>query len=180
MFDASHLTYADNVVLTGSAAAFCHSHGLWLEGELGAIGGKDGAHTPGVRTDPGEAAGFAAATGLDALAVAVGSSHAMTSREAVLDLGLVETLRAAVEVPLVLHGASGVSFDNLAAATTRGLAKVNIGTALNVAYTRAVRDALHDDTAVVDPRRYLAGARVAVSRAVADALEVLHRVVVAR
>jgi hypothetical protein len=77
MFDASGLDYADNVRETREVTAFCHDHGVWVEAELGEIGGKDGVHAPGARTDPGEAAEFAAATGVDALAVAVGSSHAI-------------------------------------------------------------------------------------------------------
>jgi fructose-bisphosphate aldolase class II len=89
MFDASTLDYADNVVATKAAAQFAHGQGLWLESELGEVGGKDGAHAPGARTDPREAAEYVAATGVDALAVAVGSSHAMTSRDAALDHELI-------------------------------------------------------------------------------------------
>ena len=72
--------YELNVSRTRDAAARAHERGLWVEAELGAIGGKDGAHAPGVRTDPAEAVSFVAATGVDGLAVAVGSSHAMTTR----------------------------------------------------------------------------------------------------
>lgn len=82
MFDASALEYSANVAATKSAAQWAHRESLFLEAELGEVGGKDGAHAPGVRTDPGEAAEFVAATGVDALAVAVGSSHAMAQRSA--------------------------------------------------------------------------------------------------
>ena len=74
MFDASSLDYAANVSATAAAVGWAHGRGLWLEAELGEVGGKDGAHAPGVRTDPAEAAEFVAATGVDALAVAVGRS----------------------------------------------------------------------------------------------------------
>lgn len=92
MFDASKLPHAENVKATAEAAAWAHRHGLHLEAELGMVGGKNGeapldAHAPGARTDPDEAAEYVAQTGVDALAVAVGSSHAMTSRTAVLDAG---------------------------------------------------------------------------------------------
>src|SRR5689334_17155263 len=80
MFDASKLEYAQNVRATARTVEWAHARGVWVEAELGEVGGKDGAHAPGVRTDPIEAAEFAAATGVDALAVAVGSSHAMTER----------------------------------------------------------------------------------------------------
>jgi fructose-bisphosphate aldolase class II len=173
MYDASRLVYAENVAATADAVARCHAEGLWVESELGAIGGKDGAHAPGVRTDPGEAAAYVAATGVDALAVAVGSSHAMQVRTARLDHELIARLRDAVPVPLVLHGSSGVPDDELAAAVRAGMLKINIGTALNTAFTGAVRAALADRPELVDPRRYLAPARDAMAETVAAALAVL-------
>jgi fructose-bisphosphate aldolase class II len=173
MFDASTVEYLDNVVATASAAAFCHRHGLWLEGELGAVGGKKGAHTPGVRTDPRQARDYVAATGVDALAVAVGSAHAMTTRSARLDHDLISALRAALPCPLVLHGSSGVPDEDLVAAVGAGMVKINIGTALNVACTNAVRGYLDGDPAEVDPRRYLTRARHAMADVVADRLRLL-------
>src|SRR3954451_16024794 len=128
MFDASRLPYEANVAATRAAAEWAHDRGLHLEAELGEVGGKDGAHAPGVRTDPDEAAAYVAATGVDALAVAVGSSHAMTTQTARLDVELIARLRAAVPVPLVLHGSSGVPDTELRAAVAAGIAKVNVGT----------------------------------------------------
>nr|BFE70891.1 hypothetical protein GCM10020092_041920 [Actinoplanes digitatis] len=164
MYDASASSYADNVAATAAAVRRGRRRGLWVESELGAIGGKDGAHAPGARTDPGEAAAYVAATGVDALAVAVGSSHAMRTRTARLDHELIGRLRAAVPVPLVLHGSSGVPDDELVAAVRHGMVKINIGTALNSAFTGAVRASLDGDAALVDPRRYLAPARAAMAR----------------
>lgn len=155
MYDAATLPYADNVTATARVAEMVHARGLWLEAELGEIGGKDGAHAPHVRTDPAEAAAYVSATGVDALAVAVGTSHAMTSTDAEVDLELVSRLRDAVPVPLVLHGSSGVSDAGLAAAVRAGLVKINVGTQLNLAYSAAVR-AGADAT---DPRHYLRAAR---------------------
>jgi fructose-bisphosphate aldolase, class II len=174
MFDASKLPYEANVAATWAAADWAHERGLYLEAELGQVGGKDGAHAPGVRTDPDEAAAFVAATGVDALAVAVGSSHAMTTRDARLDHELITRLRDAVPVPLVLHGSSGVPDDALSRAVAAGIVKVNIGTILNVAFTAAVRESLQDP-ALVDPRKYLAPARVAMSSVVERLLGVLTR-----
>ncbi|WP_328913602.1 MULTISPECIES: class II fructose-bisphosphate aldolase [unclassified Streptomyces] len=173
MFDASRLPYEENVRSTARIAAWAHAAGVWVEAELGEVGGKDGAHAPGVRTDPAEAAAFTAATGVDTLAVAVGSSHAMTERTARLDLGLISRLRAAVNVPLVLHGSSGVPDEELRQAVTAGMVKINIGTALNIAFTGAVRDRLAADPAVVDPRRYLRPAREAMSATAAHLLRVV-------
>jgi fructose-bisphosphate aldolase class II len=156
--------------------AQAHDAGRWLEAELGYIGGKpdapQSAHAAGVRTDPDEAAAYVRDTGVDALAVAVGSSHAMTSRTARLDVELIAALRDALPVPLVLHGSSGVPDDELRAAVAAGIAKVNVGTALNIAMTGAVRASLADPD-VVDPRKYLAPARDAMAAAVRHVLDVL-------
>jgi len=162
MFDAASLPYAENVARTAAVTARCHAAGVWVEAELGEVGGKDGAHAPGVRTDPAEATAFVAATGVDALAVAVGSSHAMSSRDAVLDEELVGALRDAVAVPLVLHGSSGVPDDGLRRAVQRGVAKVNVGTRLNQLLTAEVRAVLAEQERLSDPRKYLAPGRAAV------------------
>ena len=166
MYDGSRFDYDANVEATARHARNAHEAGLWLEAELGAIGGKDGAHAPGVRTVPAEAAAFVAATGVDALAVAVGSSHAMATRSAELDIGLIETLAAAVPVPLVLHGSSGVPAAVIADAIRAGIRKVNIGTAVLAAWTSALRQSLAADPDVVDPRRYTRESREAVARLV--------------
>jgi fructose-bisphosphate aldolase class II len=173
MFDASRLSYAGNVAATRDVAAWCHDRGIWLEAELGEIGGKQGAHDPRVRTRPDEAAAYVAETGADALAVAVGSSHAMLTRDAALDLELIGRIRAAVPVPLVLHGSSGVSDDGLVAAVKAGLTKINIATQLNKVFTAAVRDRLAGDAELVDPRRYLGAGRDAVAGEVARLLGLL-------
>jgi len=173
MFDASQLPYQDNVAATARITAWAHDHGVWVEAELGEVGGKDGAHAPGVRTDPAEAVAFTAATGVDALAVAVGSSHAMTERTAALDLDLIARLRTAVAVPLVLHGSSGVPDDDLRRAVATGMVKINIGTALNIAFTTAVREHLAANPSVVDPRRYLRPARDAMTATAAHLLQVV-------
>ncbi|MFP8887236.1 class II fructose-bisphosphate aldolase [Streptomyces mangrovi] len=195
MFDASKLSYAGNVAATAEAVRFGHAHGMWVEAELGRVGGKPGdrepedgepgggepeegrgtldAHAPGVRTDPAEAAAYTAATGVDALAVAVGSSHAMTERTAVLDHALIGELRETVPVPLVLHGSSGVPDEELRRAVAAGMTKINVGTALNTAFTGAVRAFLAQDARAVDPRRYLSPAREAMARTVAAFLKVV-------
>ena len=164
--------YAENVRATAEVAAWCHDRGIWVEAELGEIGGKNGVHSPLARTDPDEAAGFVAATGVDALAVAVGSSHAMLTRDAVLDLGLIARIRRAVGVPLVLHGSSGVPDRDLAAAIRAGMTKINIATQLNKVFTAAVRDYLSAEPAVVDPRRYGSAGRDAIAPEVARLLGV--------
>ena len=175
MVDAAHLPFADNQAHTALLAHEAHDAGLWVEAELGEIGGKDGAHAPGVRTDPDDAAAFVRATRVDGLAVAVGSSHAMTSRDAVIDLALVERLATAVPVPLVLHGSSGVSDALIGDAIRAGIRKVNVGTALNLAFTTEVRRFLDDDHVASDPRKYLEGARGAIAERVAHLCSIAVR-----
>ncbi|MBO7940247.1 ketose-bisphosphate aldolase [Streptomyces sp. S9] len=165
MYDASRLPYDRNLAATRAAVDRAHAQGLWIEAELGEIGGK-GAHAPGARTDPAEACAFVADSGVDALAVAVGSVHAMTTRTAALDHALLGRLAAALDLPLVLHGSSGVPDDELTAAVTGGITKVNIGTALNQAMTGAIRDHLAAHPEAVDSRTYLSAAREAMARTV--------------
>ncbi|MCX5200426.1 class II fructose-bisphosphate aldolase [Streptomyces sp. NBC_00237] len=175
MFDASKLSYDDNVKATAEAVRWGHRRGIWIEAELGKVGGKEGeaaldAHTPGVRTDPQEAATYVADTGVDALAVAVGSSHAMTERTATLDHTLIAALKEAVPVPLVLHGSSGVPDDEIRRAVAAGMVKINVGTALNTAFTGAARAYLEANPSTVDPRKYLTPGRDAMAATVAHFL----------
>ncbi|GAA3479446.1 class II fructose-bisphosphate aldolase [Streptomyces yanii] len=174
MFDASALDYDNNVRATAEVVDHCHAAGVWVEAELGEVGGKDGVHAPGARTDPAEAAAFVAATGVDALAVAVGTSHAMLTRDAELDFELIAALRAAVPVPLVLHGSSGVADAHLTRAVEHGMTKVNIATHLNQVFTTAVRQALADQPRLVDTRRYLGPGRSAMTAEVTRLLGVLR------
>ncbi|MFE7213921.1 ketose-bisphosphate aldolase [Streptomyces sp. NPDC001698] len=167
MYDASRLPYAQNLAATSAAASWAHAQGLWIEAELGEVGGKNGAqpldaHAPGARTDPAEAHAFVTDSGVDALAVAVGSTHAMTERTAALDHDLIKRLAGALDVPLVLHGSSGVPDGELGAAVTGGIAKVNVGTALNIAMTAAIRDFLAAHPEAVDSRKYLSVGREAM------------------
>jgi len=175
MYDGAHLDYPDNVEATRRVAAYAHARGVYVEAELGEVGGKDGAHAPGVLTDPAEAAAFVAATGVDALAVAVGSSHAMTERSAALDLARIARLHDALEVPLVLHGSSGVPDDTLQDAIAAGMRKINVSTHLNGFFTRAVREFLDANPSVVDSRKYLAAGRDALVPEVARLLTLFSR-----
>ena len=156
MVDASKLEYSANVAFTASVADHAHALGWWVEAELGEIGGKDGAHAPGVRTDAVEARKFVAATNVDGLAVAVGSSHAMTERTAALDIDLIRAIAELLPVPLVLHGSSGVADDELRRAVEAGIRKVNIGTVLNLTATAALRAELARMPDAVDPRKFTA------------------------
>ncbi|WP_043677355.1 class II fructose-bisphosphate aldolase [Streptomyces xylophagus] len=178
MYDAARLPYAENLAATRAAVDWAHSQGLWIEAELGEVGGKNGeppldAHAPGARTDPVQARAFVADSGVDALAVAIGSSHAMTTRTATLDHDLLKRLTAGLDVPLVLHGSSGVPDDELTAAVAGGITKVNVGTALNLAMTGAIRAFLAAHPEAVDSRKYLSLGREAMAGTVARIIGVL-------
>lgn len=172
MFDGSTLPDDENRAVTRRVVELCRAAGVSVEAELGEVGGKDGVHAPGARTDPADAARFVADTGVDALAVAVGSSHAMTDRTAELDTDLVAALRASVPVPLVLHGSSGVPDAGLVAAVRAGMTKVNIATHLNQVFTRAMTERL-ETSPTVDTRKYLGAARSAVTDEAARLMQLL-------
>lgn len=171
MYDGSRLPTEENLATTAEVVAYCHLRGVAVEAELGEVGGKNGVHDPSARTDPHAAADFVARTGVDLLAVAVGSSHAMTTRGAVLDNDLIAAIRAQVPVPLVLHGSSGVSDDGLRAAIRAGMTKINVSTHLNKIFTTTVREFLATEPDVVDTRKWFR----AGSAAVTDEVERLLR-----
>ena len=159
MFDGSKLDYSSNVQASIRMAQLCRQYGATIEVELGEVGGKDGVHAPGVRTNPVEAQAFVEATGVDLLAVAVGSSHAMTTRDATLDFELISQIAKTVSVPLVLHGSSGVSDEDLQRAVRAGMRKINIATHLNHLFTDEIREILNSDSKIVDPRKYVKSAK---------------------
>ena len=155
MYDGSKLPDAQNRETTAEITAFAHEHGVSVEAELGEVGGKNGVHDPSARTNPEDAAQFVADTGVDLLAVAVGSSHAMATREAVLDNQLIAAIHELVPVPLVLHGSSGVPDEGMVAAIQAGMTKINVSTHLNVVFTQGVRQILDENPKIVDPRKYV-------------------------
>lgn len=155
MYDGSKLPDAQNRETTAGITAFAHEHGVSVEAELGEVGGKNGVHDPSARTNPEDAAKFVADTGVDLLAVAVGSSHAMATREAVLDNQLIAAIHELVPVPLVLHGSSGVPDEGMVAAIQAGMTKINVSTHLNVVFTQGVRQILDENPKIVDPRKYV-------------------------
>jgi fructose-bisphosphate aldolase class II/tagatose 1,6-diphosphate aldolase GatY/KbaY len=162
MYDGSKLADAENRATTHAMVELCHDAGVDIEAELGEVGGKNGVHDPSARTSPADAAAFVRDTGVDLLAVAVGSSHAMTTRDAHLDEDLIRAISAEVSIPLVLHGSSGVSDEGMRAAIAAGMTKINVSTHLNRVFTNSVRTTLGADPALVDSRKWLGPARSAV------------------
>ncbi len=142
MFDGSSLPYAENVLKTRRVVEFAHSRGVSVEGEIGTIGGtEDGVSVEvGALTKPEEARAFHEATGVDALAVSIGTHHGSYKGTTQVDLDLVARIHAVTEVPLVVHGGTGVdeaAYENL---RENGVRKFNIGTELIVGWTRAAKE----------------------------------------
>jgi ketose-bisphosphate aldolase len=145
MIDGSHLSFEDNVALTRSVVEEAHASGVWVEAELGALPGDEDSSTDTVateHTDPEQAAEFAARTGVDALAVAVGNVHGLTAEPVRLDLARLRAIAAATAAPLVLHGASGLPDEDVAAAVASGVVKVNINAELRSAHFGALAEGL--------------------------------------
>ena len=147
MFDASAKPYADNVAETAEVTKIAHAFGATIEGEIGHVGvAADGDDKNGQYTTVEEAVDFQTKTGVDALAVAVGTAHGVYKSKPVLQLDRIAELRAAMETPLVMHGGSGLSNDDFHNAIARGIAKLNIHTDMVCAGMRAMREqcAAHD------------------------------------
>jgi fructose-bisphosphate aldolase class II/tagatose 1,6-diphosphate aldolase GatY/KbaY len=167
MVDGSHLPFEANVALTRQVVERAHAVGVWVEGELGALAGDEDATTNAQAsefTDPEQAAEFAARTGVDALAVAVGNVHGFTAEPVRLDLDRLRTIASRTPVPLVLHGASGLADADVLGAVAAGVVKVNLNAELRRAHVDALRAALDhpgDDVRALQKAAIQAMARVA-------------------
>jgi fructose-bisphosphate aldolase class II len=171
MFDGDGLTFDENISITGSLCELAHSMGICMEAEVGEVPKPDGKEYDAAAitlTQPEEAAQFAGVTGIDTLAVALGSVHGLKTKKISLDLDRLTAIRSCVSAPLVLHGSSGVSDQDIQRGIAMGLCKINVATQLSQAFTGAIRDVLNSDSELVDPRKYLAPARSAQMEAVRE------------
>lgn len=149
MFDGSNLPLAQNIDATAAVAALAHAAGASCEGEIGFVGYAGGAASAG--TDPAEAALFARETGVDAMAVSVGNVHLQRDHIGGLDTDHLRAIESVTDVPLVIHGGSGVPPAQRALlAATSHICKFNIGTELRMAFGSALRDAVNRDPARFD------------------------------
>lgn len=159
MFDGSLLSYEDNVRITRSLVDMAHAVGVPVEAELGRVGGsEEGIREEEVEmlmTNPEEAELFVKETGVDSLAVAVGSIHRLLKQEAKLDLHRIEKIREKIDLPMVLHGSSGVLDEYIIEGIKLGIAKVNVATELNKAFVQGMRIGLDNFPWEVDPRKIL-------------------------
>ncbi|MBR2263331.1 MAG: class II fructose-bisphosphate aldolase [Firmicutes bacterium] len=174
MIDGSHEEYEDNIRVTKEVADVCKAMGIPCEGELGKVGGKeDDVEAEGdAYTDPLEAKEFVERTGVTSLAVGIGTAHGVYKTTPVLNVERLSEIRAQVDVPLVLHGASGLSDEAVQECIRRGICKVNFATELRQAYTGAVQKLLIEKPETFDPKAYGKEGRAAVKALVEERMKV--------
>ncbi len=163
MIDGSRHPFAENVAICQQVVAAAHPVGVSVEGELGKIGGTEDdisvAEKDAMLADPDEVASFVEQTQVDCLAVAIGTAHGVYHGTPHLDFDRLSKISGLVDIPLVLHGASGVGDEDIKRAVARGICKINIDTELRQAFSGAVREQLAADPAQIDPRKILGPAR---------------------
>lgn len=172
MFDGSHYSFEENIRLTKEVVKAAHAMGVSVEGELGTIGGVEDDisvdEANASLANPEEAIRFFEETGVDCLAIAVGTAHGMYAGEPNIHFDIIEKVTAAIPVPIVLHGGSGVPDEMIRRAIAAGAGKINVNTENQVACTQAIRDALNKDAKIYDPRKYLTPARNAMIEVVQE------------
>ena len=157
MIDGSHVPFEDNIALTASVTKVAAPLGIPVEAELGKVGGKedDGPAVEGENpyTDPDEAEEFVARTGCGSLAVGVGTAHGVYKGTPHIEQGVLKEIRSRLEMPLVLHGTSGVPDDQVAEAIRNGICKVNYATELRQAFTKGFMGYMADNPGCFDPKK---------------------------
>ncbi|HHV93612.1 MAG TPA: class II fructose-1,6-bisphosphate aldolase [Firmicutes bacterium] len=172
MIDGSRLSFDDNVALVKRVVDVAHAVGVSVEAELGRIGGTEDdivvSEQQAALTDPDEAANFVQQAQPDLLAVAIGTAHGVYRGEPRIDFKRLEEIKKRVDIPLVLHGASGVPDEAIRRACQLGISKINIDTELRIAFTQAVRNVLEAAPNEIDPRKILGPAREAMKKVVKE------------
>ena len=158
MIDGSALDFYGNVALTKEVVGLAHPMGISVEGELGTIGGKEETEAQVRYTEVAEAEEFVALTGVDSLAIGVGTAHGVYKGVPHIAVDRIEETAAKVDVPLVLHGASGLSDDVIRACIKAGISKINFATQLRQAFTAGLKQGLVANPDAFDPKVYLPAA----------------------
>lgn len=159
MIDASKKSYEENIRETSEIVAFAAKYGCSVEAELGRVGGKEEqiqvSEKDAAFTDPNDVPRFVDETGLDALAIAIGTAHGFYKSEPKLDFERLEAIVKITKAPLVLHGGTGVPVEDFKKAVRLGMSKINVGTELKATYATALRDALSANPNEIDPRKFM-------------------------
>lgn len=172
MIDASHHPFAENTAITASVVQYARQKDATVEAELGRLGGQEDDlivdEADAYYTDPDAAKEFVEKTGIDSLAVAIGTAHGLYSKEPNIDFERLAAIQKRVSVPLVLHGASGISEQDVRKCIKLGCAKVNIATELKIPFSDKLRRYLHEHADASDPRKYMAPAKEAMKKIVQE------------
>ncbi|MDE5617135.1 MAG: class II fructose-bisphosphate aldolase family protein, partial [Clostridia bacterium] len=155
MIDGSMLDFEENVALTQKVVALAHAKGVSVEAELGTIGGKEETEGEIKYTEVAEAKEFVARTGVDSLAIGVGTAHGVYKGEPHIAIDRIKEIAQVVDIPLVLHGASGLSDEVIRACIDAGISKINFATHLRQAFTEGLKKGLASEGSTYDPKTYL-------------------------
>lgn len=176
MIDASHEEYNSNVNIVKQVVEYAHKFDATVEAELGRLGGQEDDlivdEKDALYTNPEQAKDFVEKTGIDSLAVAIGTAHGLYKGEAKLDFDRLKEIRSVVNVPLVLHGASDVPDDFVKRAISLGVCKVNVATDLKIPFSDAVKKYFNENPKANDPRKYMAPGKEAMEKIVAHKIMV--------
>ena len=174
MIDGSKLPFEENIDVSARVVSVAHPNNIPVEAELGKVGGKEDDHeaVADTNTDPMEAKEFVEKTGIDSLAVAIGTAHGFYVGTPVLDKERLSEIREVVDVPLVLHGASGLSDEDVMDCVKRGICKVNFATELRVAYTDAGKALYKEKPDTFDPKKFGEVGMAAVTELVKNRMRV--------
>lgn len=176
MIDASKYPLEENIKLTKEIVRIAHAAGVSVEAELGKIGGTEDDVTVDERdatfTDPAEAKRFVDETGIDFLAIAVGTAHGVYQGEPKLDYDRIKTIRETVDVPLVLHGSSGVPEQAIRKAVPLGISKINIDTDLRIKFSEGVKNLLKENPDEIDPRKILKPAKAGMKEKIIEKMNI--------
>lgn len=176
MIDASHYNFEQNIEKVSRTVRLCHGFDASVEAELGRLGGQEDDLNVDAAdsffTDPLAAKEFVTRTGIDSLAVAIGSAHGLYQGEPHLDFVRLEKIRQQVDIPLVLHGASGIPEDMVREAIALGVCKVNIATELKIAFADAVKHYFGEHPAANDPRKYIVPGKAAMQAVVEEKIRI--------
>ena len=174
MIDGSKFPFEENVAVSARVTDVARAIGRPVEAELGKVGGKedDLDEKADTNTDPAQAAEFVERTGVDSLAVAIGTAHGFYVGTPVLDKERLSEIRKVVDIPLVLHGASGLSDEDVRDCVSRGICKVNFATELRKAFTDACRKLAAEDEKAFDPKAFGKVGMAAVTQLVMERMKV--------
>ena len=172
MIDGSFLPFEENIAITKKVVDIAHRYGATVEAELGRLVGQEDDLTVDEKdaayTDPEAAREFVERTGIASLAVAIGTAHGLYKAEPKLDFERLRKIKSLVDIPLVLHGASGISKEDVRKCISLGITKVNISTELKIPFSTALREYLIAHPEETDPRKYMAYAKEKMSEVVKE------------